>query len=274
MKRIYLLLITILPISIIYAQNPGDLEIDGNLFVNGYINSPNGTGQNKLLTNNLIFSKHIILPEHPDDVWDKETKSLKTIQEPSNNLIAEKNLDSWADGDFSLGLWADRGSNLNNGFNINKVFWKTRTDPMDSDVIIPGWSVWSQEIDLETIFSIRRTNELWFNDKNGNRIFHINGSNPNNLYSTLDTKFILKVDSANSDVLSPNYNLLSIPDLINYISANQKLPSVPSANDLNNNGIDVSSFNMLMLNKIEELTQYIIELHEEIQILKNNNNND
>jgi len=46
---------------------------------------------------------------------------------------------------------------------------------------------------------------------------------------------------------------------------------MPSAKEMEANGINLSEMNMLLLKKVEELTLYVIELKKEIQEIKSSN---
>ena len=61
-----------------------------------------------------------------------------------------------------------------------------------------------------------------------------------------------------SSILNPNYKLLSLIEIENYIKEHFHLPGVPSAEELKNNGIALKQLNLLLLEKIEELTLYTI----------------
>ena len=64
-------------------------------------------------------------------------------------------------------------------------------------------------------------------------------------------------------VFSPNYKLLSLEEIKAYIDQHKHLPEVPSAKEMETNGVNVSEMNMLLLKKIEELTLLMIQLKEE-----------
>lgn len=61
-------------------------------------------------------------------------------------------------------------------------------------------------------------------------------------------------------VFEPDYKLLSLEQIQQYIQQNKHLPEVPSAKEMEQNGISVSDMNMLLLKKVEELTLHVIEL--------------
>jgi hypothetical protein len=69
-------------------------------------------------------------------------------------------------------------------------------------------------------------------------------------------------------VFEKNYNLLTLPSLEAYIKKNKHLPNIPSKNDLENKPLDIGNLISLQLQKIEELTLYIIELEKRIKKLE------
>lgn len=72
-------------------------------------------------------------------------------------------------------------------------------------------------------------------------------------------------------VFEKDYDLPSLEKVQTYITENKHLPDVPSAKQMETNGINVSEMNMLLLKKIEELTLYVIEQNEKIDVLTNQN---
>jgi hypothetical protein len=71
-------------------------------------------------------------------------------------------------------------------------------------------------------------------------------------------------------VFNKNYKLMQLPELKKYISQNNHLPEVPSADQMKD-GIAVGDMNKLLMQKVEELTLYVLQLNEEIQALKARN---
>lgn len=69
-------------------------------------------------------------------------------------------------------------------------------------------------------------------------------------------------------VFEENYELISLQEVRNHISDKGHLPEVPSALEMEENGISVSEMNMLLLKKIEELTLYILDQEERINKLE------
>ena len=69
-------------------------------------------------------------------------------------------------------------------------------------------------------------------------------------------------------VFDPNYNLLLLSDVEDFIKKNKRLPGIQSAEDVKSNGIEIGEVNTKFLQKIEELTLYLIRADKQIQILK------
>jgi len=69
-------------------------------------------------------------------------------------------------------------------------------------------------------------------------------------------------------VFQKDYKMLSLAEVEAYIIKNKHLPGVPSAEEVVKNGIDVATMDAKLLEKIEELTLYVIKLEKELNELK------
>ena len=69
-------------------------------------------------------------------------------------------------------------------------------------------------------------------------------------------------------VFGETYNLMSLGELKKFIETNKHLPEIAPAEEMENNGINLSEMNALLLKKIEELTVYIMQQQEQIDELK------
>jgi hypothetical protein len=69
-------------------------------------------------------------------------------------------------------------------------------------------------------------------------------------------------------VFNNNYPLRSFDELRNYIALNKHLPNIPAAAEVEKNGIEVGDMQKRMMEKIEELTLYILELEKKIKDLE------
>lgn len=69
-------------------------------------------------------------------------------------------------------------------------------------------------------------------------------------------------------VFDEKYEKLSISELETYLKENKHLPNIPSAAEINETGQHLGEVQRKMLEKIEELSLYIIELKKEVDALK------
>lgn len=72
-------------------------------------------------------------------------------------------------------------------------------------------------------------------------------------------------------VFNKEYNLPSLEEVEQHIKDNGHLKDIPSAKEVEEKGIELGEMNKLLLQKIEELTLYIIEMNKEINTLKSKN---
>jgi hypothetical protein len=77
-------------------------------------------------------------------------------------------------------------------------------------------------------------------------------------------------------VFDKKYQLLSMNELREYIAVNKHLPNIPAAAAIKQTGIELGDMQKRMMEKIEELTLYLLQLQEknvqleaDIQVLKN-----
>jgi hypothetical protein len=71
-------------------------------------------------------------------------------------------------------------------------------------------------------------------------------------------KYLATISPFPDFVFEPGYKLLSINEVESFINENGHLPGVPDSQDVEKNGIELGEMNALLLQKIEELTLYII----------------
>lgn len=79
----------------------------------------------------------------------------------------------------------------------------------------------------------------------------------------------IKVDSEWADfVFKENYKLPTLKEVETHINEKGTLPGMPTEEEIKANGVNLAETNALLLQKIEELTLYIIEMKKEINELK------
>ena len=95
------------------------------------------------------------------------------------------------------------------------------------------------------------------------RVFFVNGEGK--LWST-EVHVVLAEDFPDY-VFYPDYELMTLEELAAYIQAHGHLPDLPPASEVAANGINLGQLTSTLVQKIEELTLYAIELNEQISDL-------
>ncbi|MES2457425.1 MAG: hypothetical protein V4594_17850 [Bacteroidota bacterium] len=75
----------------------------------------------------------------------------------------------------------------------------------------------------------------------------------------------VKIDAGADFVFEDNYQKPDLTDVEQYIKLNRHLPSVASAKEMKSSGLEVGSFQIKLLQKIEELTLYMIDQNKKIK---------
>lgn len=89
---------------------------------------------------------------------------------------------------------------------------------------------------------------------------------------TEEVKVALYNTSSWSDfVFDKGYKLKKLSDVESFIKNNKHLPDVPSAQEIVNEGLSLAKMDATLLQKIEELTLYIIEMDKKITTLQDEN---
>lgn len=69
-------------------------------------------------------------------------------------------------------------------------------------------------------------------------------------------------------VFEKNYKLKTLEEVQNFIEINGHLPSVPSAVEVEECGVNLGEMNKILLEKVEELTLYMIQMDKELKSLR------
>ena len=96
----------------------------------------------------------------------------------------------------------------------------------------------------------------------------IGTTNPGNyklaVNGTIHAKKVeVDLDNWSDYVLKDDYNLKSLDEVEEFIKKNGHLPDIPSESEVKTNGIDLGGMNAKLLQKIEELTLYMIDMKKE-----------
>lgn len=78
----------------------------------------------------------------------------------------------------------------------------------------------------------------------------------------------LDTDTWADYVFEEDYELMPLEEVESYITEEKHLPNVPSQEEVLEEGIDLGQMNIVLLEKVEELTLYLIEQQKQIDELK------
>ena len=68
-------------------------------------------------------------------------------------------------------------------------------------------------------------------------------------------------------VFDKAYNLVRLREIASYVNKHGHLPEIPSAREIEAEGLNLGEMDKLLLKKIEELTLHLIEKDEQISVL-------
>lgn len=87
---------------------------------------------------------------------------------------------------------------------------------------------------------------------------------------TIRAREILVNTSGADYVFADDYRLLPLQEVKTFVETNRHLPDIPSAARMQEDGLSVGEMQTLLLQKVEELTLYILQQEERIRELENN----
>jgi hypothetical protein len=134
--------------------------------------------------------------------------------------------------------------------------WKTADEALTgtSQLLVPYRNRLAGDVYLQ--------NGIW--DKNGNVAIGTTTPGPYKLTveGIIGARRVKVMQGTWADfVFEPEYKLPSLAEVEEYIKVNRHLPNVPSAKEVEKEGLDVGEMNKRLLQKVEELTLYLIEMN-------------
>lgn len=199
-------------------------------------------------------------PTHELEIVGIDSPSLKIASNESGNI-------SWLDLGIAscTGCFSDLASTGDVVLRAAPIGAKNFliTNPEGGDIIFGG-GLWNNETTSMVISNAGNVAIGTTSFTDGEEIFRL----------SVDGRLradAVKVYTTWADyVFEADYDLPTLSEVEAHIAAYGHLKDIPSAAEVEANGIDVGEMNKLLLQKVEELTLYLIEMRKEIDILQKN----
>lgn len=163
----------------------------------------------------------------------------------------------------NLGDWSHSQISVAGDFGI---FWKDQTGPNGKNgsagLVIAAHASSSAGIRIDANGNVGIGTNLLSN--NANHKLAVNGS--------IRAKEIFVEVGWADYVFLPDYRLKPLYEVESYIQSEGHLPGVPSEKEIEEQGVSLGEMSKIQMEKIEELTLYIIELQKRINALEADNN--
>ena len=232
---------------------------------NTYFGTSNSVSPRNLVIQNYAGKKAILFTQQ---------REMARFAEQTGNLLINTVMDQYTDRVLQV---AGKSSFTDTAFYYSKIIISDGTQGigkvLTSDV--NGAANWQ--------FPVSATNNSWTDAGGGNLFNTVLSGNVSVGVSAVPAgyrfavgggiiaeKLKLKLQSAlwPDYVFDSLYQLPSLTDLAGYIKKYKHLPGIPSALEADKAGIDILVMNTQLLQKIEELTLYILAMNSEIEKLK------
>lgn len=162
-----------------------------------------------------------------------------------------------------LNIQNSGGNFLNKGITLSMADLNETPDQTGYYLSMTGAGVNSRGLAIDVDSPDMRTIVV---AQNGTDVFKVDGNG-----AIWTTSVHVQMTPFPDYVFDPERKLMSISELERYIKEHKRLPNMPSAEEVDKNGVNLGELNRLLVEKVEELTLYVIELHERIEVLESEN---
>lgn len=253
-----------------YAQE--QVDIDGNIRLSGLIKPNGGSGSiGQVLSNN---GNGTMSWANPASSWSYDDQNIYNnnlgfvgIGGPPYNGF---NLDVTGNGIFTKGLV--NSDNLDLSTSVLAIQKLNSSPSGESYLKMDERSI--QSAFHNTFPSFTNATALFINPYGGQVAIGTNKNLVSGGYKLAVNGSVkcreVVVENVNwpDYVFEPSYPLMSISEFEKFIKENGHLPNIPKATQIEKEGQPIGQIQKLMMEKIEELSLYIIELKNEIELLK------
>ena len=152
------------------------------------------------------------------------------------------------------------GWTYSSGENMKCVSYEVKGQPVNQDVLT-GIADFSPDMnEYHSVANFIVNGNVGIGTENPANKLDVNG--------TIRAKEV-KVESNWADfVFKPDYQLRPLSEVAQFINANGHLPEIPTEKEVAQNGVSLGEMNAKLLQKVEELTLYLIEKDKKINDLE------
>lgn len=239
-------------LSIVNTDDDFTLAFDGNK-VQSYVNGV-GVGTIPLLLNPGGGSIGVGIPDNPEAGFHLRSESEMALKVDAPNAIMTFNNQAGTEQRGFFRTWTD------NPFNPAGYYGFEVGAPPTSVPAQPNRLMFSTNYNLRMVIM-----------ENGN--VGIGTTNPDPYYKLSVNGYVrakeIRVNTNWADyVFADSYQLRPLKLVEDFIKENKHLPGIPSAATLQKEGLDLSAMQTKMMEKIEELTLYLIDAEKKIEALQ------
>ncbi|WP_340063195.1 hypothetical protein [Ascidiimonas aurantiaca] len=204
---------------------------------------------------------------------DNTTSGAVITQNPNNT--AANSAFSWYNNTARIRI-GGTGNGIENGFLIQGVGEKKLFEVNDGFARVFNPNNREANITLSWLNNIARLriggsgigaeNGFEIQSTNEKKLLKLTHSGNLAIYGKIEAKEVKVSLTPTADfVFENNYNLPTLEFIENYIKEKKHLPEIASAKEMEKNGVNIGTFQIQLLQKIEELTLYTIQQEKKIK---------
>jgi len=183
------------------------------------------------------------LPNAKKQSIEADFKYRHVLDVPGNGVFS---------ANITISPWADDsgGKNYQLNFNEGGIFYRKA---------LPSNLQWEQ---WQKLILTNSQGRVGIGTDNPDEILTVNGNiHAKEIKVDLDVPadYVFQKYYTGNSILKPSYNFKTLEEVEYFIKKNHHLPEIPSSIEIKDNGLKVGEMNNLLLQKIEELTIYLIE---------------